>query len=236
MVLGDIKEVVRTTIGKRDIEPVILNYIIESGRRDIEKENNWYYMRKSANLTLVVGQQAYTVQSGGDINEANFKDTRIYMYRHPSSNRFYEIPSGDRNQLDLQYTTTDSWAPCGYTMDDEAGVMSLLIYPPSPDLAYVTKLLYYAWSANPSADTGTDELIARWPELLIYSSIAQGYRIVTKEEELSTPWDSKMQLELAKLKRYDWFRMESERNMIQPRRGPFTGTRDITAGNLKIYV
>ena len=235
MVLGDIKEIVRTTIGKRDIEPVLLSYIVESGRRDIEKENNWYYMRKTAALTLTIATQAYTIASGGAINEANFKSARQFMYRLSTGNMFTEIISGDRNQLDLEYTTDGTGAPERYTIDDEAGVTSLLVYPVAPAIAYVTRLLYYAWTVNPTSDaTGTDELIARWPELLIYSSIAQGYRIVTKEEELAAPWDAKMQMELQKLKRYDWFRAESERTMIQPRSGPFTGLRDISSR--KIYV
>lgn len=235
MVYGDIKEVVRTTIGKRDIEPVIMEYIIASGRREIEKANNWYYMRKKVDFTLVEDQQAYSVKSGGDVNISNFKDSRVLLYRRPTGNVFYEVPSGDRNQLDLQYSTDGSGAPERYCLDDEDDELKLLVYPVLPDDEYEMRLLYYAWTSNPASDTGTDELISRWPELLVNSSVAQGFRIVTKEEPLAQPWDAKMAAELQKLKHYDWFRSESEKNMIHPSRGPYVGSQDVSSQGRKIF-
>lgn len=235
MVFGDVKDVVRTTLGKRDIEPVIMDYIVSSGRREIEKVNNWYYMRRVVGLNLVAGTQSYSIAAGGAIPEANFKDSRQFMYRTPTGNFFNEVPSGDRNQLDLIYTTDGRGAPQRYCIDDESGTMNLLIYPVSPDQAYVTRLLYYAWTSNPTSDTGTDELVSRWPELLIYSAVGQGFRIITKENELAKPWDEKMAAELAKLKNYDWFRRESEKNMLHPARGPFMAGSGGTSLNRKIY-
>lgn len=235
MDFADIKDVVRGILGKRDIEPYMMSYLMESGRRRIEKDNNWYYMRKTKDFTLTVGKQAYSVKAGGDIDEANFKDSRILMYRHPDQHRFYEVPSSDRNQLDLQFATDDSWEPEMYTLDDEDGLFNLLIYPGQPNLAYNMRWHYYVWTTNPASDTATDELVSRWPELLIAASVAQGYRILAKDDELAMPWDGKLTAEMQALKRYDYFRMESERNMLIPRRGPFHNSRDISSGNRKIF-
>lgn len=235
MVLSDVKEVVRTNIGKRDIEPHVLDYIIASGRREIEKENNWYYMRRALEFNLTVDIQAYEMGENLAINEANFKDMRMLMYRNPTGNRFFEVPSGDRNQLDLLYTTDQSSRPQRYTIDDEGGTLKLLVYPAQPDQAYVMRMLYYVWTENPTSDTGTDELIRRWPELLIFSASAQGFHITTKEEELAKPWEAKMAQELMKLKRYDWFRRESEKNMIFPARGPHTQGSDVSIEGRKIF-
>lgn len=235
MVLGDIKEVILRTLGKRDLEPVLLEYILESGRRAIEKENNWYYMKKTLSFTLTIDQQEYSVASGGDVNEANFKQSRMLMQRDPSETRFYEVVAGDRSQLDLEYSTGDSWAPEAFVIDENNGTTKLFLYPPKPDKAYVMRWLVYTWTSNPSSDTGTDELVSRWPELLTYSSLAQGFRIVTKDEQLAGVWDQKMALEMQNLKRYDWYRTNSERQMIVPRRGPYRSSNEISSSGRKIF-
>lgn len=221
MTYGEAKDIVRINIGKLDIEPTLLNYILASGRREIEKDNSWYYMRRRLEFNLEVDIQAYAIGSGLAINEANFKNARVVMFRESGGTVWSSIQSGDRGPLDLRYTTDSEGAPQHYTINDEDGQLKMLLYPVKPDEAYVMRMLYYVWTENPKSDTGTDELLSRWPELLIYASSAQGLRMLTKDEGLAQPWNALMQAELLKLKRYDWFRHEEDKAMMFPGRGPY---------------
>jgi len=235
--LADIKDVVRQTLGKRDLEPAILNYIIESGRRMVEKENNWYWMRKLITHTLTIDDGEYTVAAAGDIAEANFKQSRIMLAKDPNLTHWSEVFAGDQNQIDLIYATDSTGFPERYVLDDASdGTLTLRFFPVDPDKAYNIRWYVYVWTSNPASDTDTDELITRWPEVLVNASIAQGYRIINKSEELAQPWQIMMQTEMVKLKRFDWFRMESEGNNQPPRRGPYLTGRARSLDSLKIYI
>jgi hypothetical protein len=235
--LADVKDVVLATLGKRDLEPAILGYIVESGRRLVEKDNNWYWMRKLVTFNLTINDGEYTVAAAGDVTEGNFKQSRKLLVKDPNLTHWDEVIPGDQNQIDLMYATDSTGFPERYIVDDASdGTLTLRFYPVDPDKAYNIRWYIYVWTSNPSSDTGTDELITRWPEILVNASIAQGYRIVHKSEELAQPWEGMMMAEMAKLKRFDWFRMESERNDLVPRRGPFLGRAERSIENLKIYI
>lgn len=217
MLLGEAKDMVRAGIGHDDISTDMLNFFLASGRRQIEKQGNFYWMESSTTFNLTINQGDYTVASS-PISVTTLKDIHILMAKDPDDTVYYEVPWGVREQLDRVYGSTDEGAPEVYTM---SGTDIISLFPENPDQAYNMKLIYYGWTSNPASNLSDDELLKRFPEALIYSSIAYGLNWLTHNTEVAQPWDLQFKMEVANIKRHDHRRKQLDQLVLRPARGPY---------------
>ena len=219
MNIGQVKDIVRDNIGRRDLPTHTLDFILGSGRREIEKSHNFYWMRASKTFNLVIDQASYsiTTSASGGLNLPNFKDVRVLFEKDPSFSRWSEVLINDFNQVHPLYPTDDVGEPEAAVIDNE----TLYVFPPLPDKAYNMNLYHWEWTENPDGNTESDEVTERWPELLIYAATAFGLQYLTHNLEIALPWQQLMQNELVKAKRYSDDRMTAERIDLTPKRGPF---------------
>ena len=198
----------------------VMDFILASGRRDIEKIHNFYWMRATKSFNLVIDQASYSITTSpsGGLNLPNFKDIRVLFEKDPAFSRWTEVEIKDFNQAEPLYPTDDTDEPEAAVIDNN----TLFVFPPKPDKAYNMRLYHWEWTTNPAANTGTDDITDRWPELLIYSATAAGLQYLTHNQEISVPWQQLAQQELVRVKRYSDDRISAERIDLTPKPGPWT--------------
>lgn len=219
MTLGEAKDVVRDNLGRGDIPPAQMNFIMGAARRMIEKRENHYWMVGDADglgFNLSSGDPDYTI-SASPISLTDFKDIEALFFKATTETVWTPLESREGKEMNLQYATDDEGPPEFYS--EELGILT--IYP-TPDAIYNMLLRYWKWTSNPSADTSTDELLTRWPEVLIWAASSYGLKVLNKSPEMATPFDALYEDEMQKLHRYNTERPTDSNLIIQPKRGPYS--------------
>lgn len=199
MTFGEIKDAVRDGIGKDNVLPRQITYFIGRGRREIENRVNGHWMRGTKNWSAIVDQSNYSItqSAGGGLALANFKDVRSSRSKQ-STETIWSVPHKVYDDFDVvwsNWATDDTGEPREVVIDNE----NLYLFPPKPDKAYDMVLYYWQFTANPTANSGTDFLTLRFPEALIFTSVAAGLQFLTKSTEIALPWAGMAEAELVKL-------------------------------------
>lgn len=211
MVFGEVKDIVRQNLGVDDLPNDVLDFILDSGRRDIEKRGNWYYMVSSADFNLTSTDQTYTL-TASPISATNFKDIRILLEKESTATMWNEVYMQNEQYVDQVYGTEDDGEPL-----DAVLVNTVLTIYPIPDAAYNMRMYFWQWTSNPDNNLTSDELTNRWPELLIYSATAFGSRYLGKDDQ---KWQALFEKEILMFINYDNERKYAERLSMEPRTGP----------------
>ena len=222
MTYGEAKDMVRDNLGKGDIPPAQLKFIMDAGRRVIEKRGNHYWMVGSAaglEFNLAAATSAYTI-TASPISLTNFKDIEALFSKESTDTMWTPTESREGKEMNLQFSTDDDGPPEFYS--EELGILT--IYP-IPDDAYNMLLRYWAWTTNPAANASTDELLTRWPEVLIWAASSYGFKLINKSPEMATPFDGLFADEMSMLHDYNSERPTDQDWVIQPKRGPFQSRR-----------
>jgi hypothetical protein len=217
MIVGRIKDVVRTGIGREDLHPDLLSFFLDSGLRMIEKKGNFYWMRDEVDFSLTIDDQDYTI-SASPVSISAYKDTHVMLAKAPSDVVYYEVPWAEKEQLDQVYSSDDSGWPEAYYVDQD----DVLYFYPKPDVAYNIRMVPFVWTNLPTSNlVETHEILKRFPEALIYASIAFGLEWLTHNPEQIAPWTQKLAVEMLEIKRQDHRRKQLDNINFMPSRGPY---------------
>ena len=224
MTLGEVKDVVREHFGRMGLPTAILDISLAEGRRLIEREANFWWMRATTEFNLVANTQDYIIGSGLAVNIVNFKDARAINFKKSTDTRWQPITLGtmDQEELDVMFGTTDAGPPVVAIVDN----VTLKIYPPKPDLAYNMKLYHYNWTLNPTDNTASDDITRNYGMAMIYSAIIWGYEIELKDMQGAVYWRELLGGkpfgrggEIAKLKRQNLKRDWQDKIVLVPHAG-----------------
>lgn len=239
MYLYEAKDFVREHFGRLGLPSTLLNLALAEGRKMIEREGNFWWMRTIADWSLIVGQQEYTIEDGGDVDIANFKDARALQYKESSEERWGHIDLGiiEEDELNLMYDEDDDGPPEFAVIDN----VTLKLYPPEPDEAYDMKLYAYQWTDNPTDNTETDDLLRNYGIAVCYGALIWGFEIELKDIQGAQYWRSLLGGtpfgrggEIARLKRENFKRDWKDRLIMVPHKGPGRLTKR-SLSNLQIY-
>src|SRR5690349_13088559 len=197
MTLGEVKDIVREHFGRTNWPTYMLDVALGSARRDIEKFENFYWMRDFTTFDTVASTQSYAIGSALAINEANFKDIRALHIKESSDTLWTEVEVGvmTLEEAFLIHPTDEEDLPLLAVLDNT----TLYLFP-TPDQVYNCKLWHWSWTSNPSAgNTGSDELTSRFPEALIYGAIVWGYEQFDKNSADADRYRAMFGRELQKL-------------------------------------
>lgn len=197
MELGKIKDVVRDIVGRDVMQTHIMDFALDTARRELEKLGNFYWMRSSKTWAVVASQQSYSITTATDngLNLPNFKTIHALFSSTATASQWTEVLPGDVEALEGDYLVTAAGQPANYVVDNT----TLILYPPAPALAYSMKLWHYEWTSNPTVNTDTDELTDRWPEALIYAGCVWGLIAVRKDETTAQYYDALLRQEVRKI-------------------------------------
>ena len=234
MKLGEAKDLVRYFIGKQDLPDHVMTFFMDGGRREVEKRHNLYWMRNKLDFSLVVDQVSYSITSSGSggLNLPNFKDVRIMLTKLSTftSYSYPPVEFFDFEKTDTLYATDDTGETEMAVIDNE----TLFVFPPKPDKTYDVRFYYWEWIGNPSGNTLDDELLKRFPEVLLYAATYFGVLSLTKDNTLAAPWLNMMNEEMVKLKRYSDDRAKDENLIMEVKTGPFA--RRSRRRNVEVWV
>lgn len=155
-----------------------------------------------------------------------YKEVRAILVKSDTDNGWVDVTVGNipRNQVDSRFSFDDSGPPSLVIIEN----FNLYVYPPRPDKRYSLYTYYYGWTSNPKSNLATDELISRFPEALIYASLAWAYELELKDMQGATYWRQLLggqptQVgvggEIAKIKRHNFHRMRQDNMNLTPLQG-----------------
>src|SRR5262245_2451147 len=86
MTISEAMDVVRALCGKPDVDPVLLRFAMDEGRREIERKGNYYWMASIVSKALVTSQSSYAILTSGSngFNLSSFKAVR-YVFQRATS-------------------------------------------------------------------------------------------------------------------------------------------------------
>ena len=217
MTKGEAKTLIRFLVGRGDFEPLLLDYFLDLGRRELESKDNFYYMRALKEFNLTINQGEYTI-STSPMSISDFKMVRYVLWKDSTLFEYRLIPPYEINILDTNYATNGTGAPEAYNLDDQ----TFRLYPVDPDKAYNMRFYYWKWTANPTNDTSTDEVLTRWPEALINASVARAILVLTRDAGQAKPWFDLYEMEKNKMREYDRLRSSEGELHLMPSLVPTT--------------
>ena len=241
MKLFEVKFIVRQHFANLQLSPMMLNLSLTQGRREIETHGNWWWMKKEKDFSLVIDQSSYsiTTSTSNGLNLPKFKDARGMIWKEDASaTRFDPVAVGkqEKQDLDILYGTDDKGSPEAAAIDN----VTLYIYPPKPQTAYVMRLYHYEWTDNPT-NLNNDDLLNFFPMALAYSSMAWGYEMVLKDLEGAAYWKQLLGGTpfgrgglIAQMKKENFKRGQQDQIDFTPRGGPGRAQRR-RLDNIQIY-
>ena len=239
MLLYELKDFIREHFGRVGIPTNLLDLALSEGRKLIEQEGNFWWMRDSTDFNAIVNQQDYTIQSGGDIDISNFKDARALIQKLPTETRYEPVELGniDQDELDVMYDDDDAGEPEVAVIDNT----TLKLYPPLPDYAYDLRLYHYNWTDNPTLNTDTDDLLKNYGMAVAYGGLIWGFEIELKDIQGAAYWRTLLGGTpfghggvIARIKRENLKREWRDKIILVPHMGPGRLTRR-SWNNLQIY-
>lgn len=241
MKLFNIKDIVREHIGRLGLPSEILVLALDGGRREVEKNGNWWWARstKSWNTTIDTASYPITTSTGVALNLPKFKDIRAIKTKVSTDKRWAPVEVGQMTLEDTEetYATDEKGTPEVAVVDN----VTLILFP-IPDKAFNMKMWHWEWTSNPTLNTDTDDLIDRFPEALIYGALIWVYEIYLKDIQGATYWRALLGGspfgtggELVKIRRYNLKRDWQDRIDLVPMKGPYSRTRT-RLSNRKIYL
>lgn len=221
MEIGKIKDMIRDTLGRDVMQGHVMDFALSSGRREIEKTANFYWMRSSKTWSMTVNQGDYSITTSATngLNLPNFKDIHALFSSITGSNQWTEVLPSDVFYMEQKYQTDAPGQPRHYIVDNT----TLKLYPPEPDQTYPMKMWHFEWTTNPDNDDESDELTNRFPEALFFAGCVYGFTQVRKDEAKAQYYRDLLKLEIKKIQDLNLERMLSWRTDWVPHRGAGPG-------------
>ncbi len=181
--LGQFKDLLQETLGNVELSLEMTNFLLDSGRREVEKRVNGYWMTQTTDFLLTAGLSEYLITSG-TINRANFKEVFFLAFREQGNSKWIPLPHRAYEVLNSKYNSSEA-GPL-----KEAAIDNItMFFFPQPDKPYQVRMHAFEWQDNPTDNVGTsDELMDRYPEAMLYAATAVGTQLLTKNSSLAKPW------------------------------------------------
>ena len=196
--LGQFKDLLQETLGNVELSLEMTDFLLASGRREIEKRVNVYWMTQTTDFQLIPNQASYTI-SAAPISRSAFKDIFFVSYRIFGSNsKWTDVPQRGFQILNNQFEPGEPGTPKACAVDN----LSLIFFP-LPLLAYQIRLHAFEWTTNPTDNVTTgDELMTRFPEAMLYAATMTGTLLFTKDQAMAKPWADLFVAEIPAIQKY----------------------------------
>ena len=195
--LGQLKDLLEELLCNTNLSLEMMNFLLASGRREVENRVNAYWMSVTTDFALTSGIPSYSLIAGA-IARTAFKDIMFLSYRLLGETKWNDVPHRAYQVLNNKYSLAEAGPPKEAAVDNVA----LFIFP-TPDKAYQMRLHAFEWQDNPTDNVGSsDDLMDRFPEALLYAAVGVGTRLMTKEETLAKPWMDLLDKEIPKIQAY----------------------------------
>lgn len=214
MTVSEFQDLLRGKLGDPSLEPFLLEYFMAGGRRMIETESNAYWMVGKREASLVSSTQSYSITSttGNGWGLTDYKMHRGLWVREVAGTDWYESPIGSWKASLEEQSTSLSDRPRSAVVENDTIYMF-----PTPDTTYPYIFLYWAWTASSVTITDTDELLTRWPDLLLWASVIAGKRYQLNSPEAGAEFDEIFTKELERLKDFTNKRLGFPANQMSTR-------------------
>ena len=181
--IGQFKDLLQETLGNVELSLEMTNFLLDSGRREIEKRINGYWMTVTTDFLLTAGLSEYPITSG-TIGRSAFKDIWFLAFREQGISKWDPLPHRGYEVLNSKYSSSEK-GPL-----KEAAVDNItMFFFPTPDKPYQVRMHAFEWQTNPTDNVGTsDELMDRFPEAMLFGATAVGTQLLTKNSQLAKPW------------------------------------------------
>lgn len=196
--VGQFKDLLQELLGTVELSLEMTNFLLNSGRREVEKRVNAYWMTQTTNFQLTPGVNEYTITSGTPINRPNFKEIFFLSYREFGTSKWNHLPHRAYQLLNNQYDPADAGPPKEAAIDN----ITLFIFP-NPDKDYQIRMHAFEWQDNPADNVSAgDDLMDRFPEALLYGATMVGTQLLTKDQTLAKPWSDLLQTQIPAIQAY----------------------------------
>lgn len=186
MTIGQLKDLMQEMLGHVELSLEMTNFLLASGRREVEKRVNAYWMTRTTLFSLTQGVDTYDITStSGIIARPNFKEIYFLSTRELATDKWSPVKVRGFEVLSNTYSPVAT-----ASLPQEAAVdnVTLTIFP-KPTKAFLMRLHAWEWQTNPTDNTlAGDDLMTRFPEALLYASAMVGTLFLTKNMETAKPW------------------------------------------------
>lgn len=213
MKLSEVRDVVREHVGRDKLSDPQLDWCVQRGLRELEKQANFYWMETSVLFAIAEDQQEYTLE---DIGVEDFKASEILLVSdRTQTDPTWEECVGPEMLVDTKVNFSEgaSGKPAFFTFrEDSEDGEAILLWPPLPDQDYRAQWFFYRWTTLPaSAVSDSHEVLRRWPEALIFLATEQGVITATKDIEAGQFWRAQFEREHHRLSLYQEKRHQRQR-------------------------
>jgi len=199
MTISEAMDVVRALCGKPDVDPILVRFAMDEGRREIERRGNYYWMSVGVDLAVFEDQYIYPITTAVDagFNLPDYKLSRYAFIKRSDSSGipWSMLPIGSHASMVDIHNFDAEGQPDAASVDNATMYLS-----PIPNTLYDVALFYFAWTTNDDDITATDELFTQWPMLIISSALAVLIPMLTKNKEDAAFWMSTRDDEIKKAK------------------------------------
>lgn len=181
--LGALKDLLQEMLGNVELSLEMTNFLLGSGLREIEKRVNAYWMTVTTDFNLTPNTPSYSI-TGSPISRTAFKEIYFASWRVNGTSKWNPLPHRGYEVLNNQFDAAEAGEPKACAVDN----VTLFIFP-NPTLNYQVRLHNFEWTALPVDNvTAATEVMARFPEALLYGATMVGTVLLTKSEESGKPW------------------------------------------------
>jgi len=216
MTISEAMDITRSLCGKPDVDPLLLRFAMDEGRREIERLGNYYWMAQKIALNLFEDVQEYsiTTASGNGFDLSDFKIHRYAFMKAESASddsdvEWYKLPIGSHSDAMDVAQSDDEGRPEAASIENT----TFFCYP-TPDQVYDLQFFYFGWTTNASDITDTDELFTRWPMMIIAAALSVLVPLVTKNKEDAAFWLKMRDDEIEKAKDFTNKRLGEPANQM----------------------
>lgn len=193
MLVSEVEDVLRLKFAIPDMSPVLLKFIRDAARSEIESKGNFYWQADHEDITIPVGDDEFNVRT--DFVVPDFFDFRFIALQRNDKWRFIFPGSWQATLEGVAVTGTGFPERCTF----ENGVLRI---SPIPDDEIEGTLFYFKSTEEPSDVSETDDLYTDFPQLILFQSLAVGERLLNKNLEAAKVWEDLAQEQVEKALMY----------------------------------
>ena len=193
MIVSAVEDILRLKFGIADMSPVMLTFIRDAARSEIESKGNFYWQAAHEDITISAGVDEFNVRT--DFVVPDFFDFRFVALQRNGRWRFIFPGSWQATLEGVDVDEEGFPERCTF----ENGVLKI---SPIPDDEIEGTLFYFKSTAEPSDVTETDYLYTDYPQMILFQSLAVGERLLNKNLEAARVWENLAQDQIEKALAY----------------------------------
>lgn len=192
MLVSEVEDLVRATLGVPDMSPTILALYRKLARSEVESKGNFYWQAASVDVTIPVAGERFDVEV--DFLADDFLEFRFIALQKNSKWRFIFPGSWQATLEGVDPTATGF--PERATFENKVLQLS-----PITAEEIEGRMFYFAATEEPEA-TGTDSVYTDFPQLMLFATLATATRLTNKDGASAKMWDDLAQEQIDKAIEY----------------------------------